>query len=159
MSTHKINDCSSFRDRLKSLRGTRSKAEFARFIGVSAPLYQKYEEGRIPSPDKLSLIAGSLGVTIDWLLGRDDTPLARVESELAKADADGGNDFKDTVLSEIDSCLSQFRAQPKPAVKETIHQQIALSAKKYEVYCDAHYGEAKKRLPEIGRAASKHGEK
>jgi len=41
MSTDKVKSGCFFSSRLAQLRGERSRAEFARFIGVSAPLYFK----------------------------------------------------------------------------------------------------------------------
>lgn len=58
----------NFSERLKMLRGNQSKADFARFLGVSAPLYQRYEEGRTPRSDILSLIATKCNKTVEWLL-------------------------------------------------------------------------------------------
>ena len=58
-----------FSDRLKELRGARSKAEFARFIGVPAPMYHRYELGQVPKSHYLQVIADRCGVTIEWLLG------------------------------------------------------------------------------------------
>jgi transcriptional regulator with XRE-family HTH domain len=58
-----------FSDRLKALRGTRSKAEFARFIGVPAPMYHRYELGQVPKSHYLQVIAARCGVTVEYLLG------------------------------------------------------------------------------------------
>jgi len=57
-----------FAERLKALRGDLSKAEFARKLGVSSPVYQRYEEGRIPRANTLSVIAERCGVRIEYLL-------------------------------------------------------------------------------------------
>lgn len=43
-------------------------AEFARFLGFPAPVYQRYEKGRIPSAENLSVIAQKCSVSTDWLL-------------------------------------------------------------------------------------------
>jgi len=58
-----------FSARLKALRGTRSKAEFARLIGVPAPMYHRYELGQVPKSHYLQVIADRCGVTIEYLLG------------------------------------------------------------------------------------------
>ncbi len=64
-----------FSDRLKALRGDRKKAEFSRFLGVSAPDYQRYENGRMPRADVLSAISARLNMTVDELLsGNSQTP-------------------------------------------------------------------------------------
>ena len=60
----------SFQDRIRALRGKRTKADFARYLGISAPAYQHYEDGRIPHSNVLSLISCKCGVTIEWLLGK-----------------------------------------------------------------------------------------
>lgn len=72
MSTPKYTNVNLFLSRLRELRGSRSKAAFARFLGLKPPVYQNYENGRVPSPDNLSLIAQKCGTTVDWLLGRQD---------------------------------------------------------------------------------------
>jgi transcriptional regulator with XRE-family HTH domain len=66
----------NFSDRLAGLRGKQqmNKAEFSRFLGLSPPVYQRYEAGRVPAADHLSVIADRCGVTVDWLLGRDSSP-------------------------------------------------------------------------------------
>ena len=72
------------KDRLKSLRraaGYVSMPEFCNAAGISFNTYQNYESGkRIPTTEMLIKIADFYGVTIDYLLGRDqgqtdDTPL------------------------------------------------------------------------------------
>lgn len=54
---------------LNRLRGARSKAEFARFLGVSPQVYQRYEHGRVPRADMLSAICSRCGVTVESMLG------------------------------------------------------------------------------------------
>ena len=61
---------SDFVNRLVSLRGMRSKAAFARDLGIAPQVYQRYEDGRIPSPEILARIADRCKVTVDHLLGR-----------------------------------------------------------------------------------------
>jgi transcriptional regulator with XRE-family HTH domain len=58
-----------FGDRLRDLRGTRKKAEFARFLGVDAPAYQRYEDGMVPRADCLCTMAQRAGVSVEWLIG------------------------------------------------------------------------------------------
>ena len=86
MSTEKIPE-SNFADRIRSLRGDRTKADFARFLGIPPPVYQRYEEGRIPSADNLMVISSRCGVSVDWLLGQSEShqpPLPRM-SEAEKS--------------------------------------------------------------------------
>ena len=87
MSTTKSREINfSFRKRLAGLRGNRSKAEFARFIGVSAPLYHQWENGATPTYNKALLIADKCGVSIDWLLGGKVSPPSK--SAAAKTTVD-----------------------------------------------------------------------
>lgn len=74
MSTKKLPKSNSFSVRIRSLRGDRKKADFARFLGIPAPVYQRYEAGRVPSSDNLSVISSRCGVSVDWLLGRTEYP-------------------------------------------------------------------------------------
>jgi transcriptional regulator with XRE-family HTH domain len=82
MSTGKINESGFFSDRLKSLRKDANKAVFSRKLGLSPQTYQHYEDGRIPRSDILGTIAERCGVSIDWLLGRDDSPPPTLSVEL-----------------------------------------------------------------------------
>jgi len=68
MSTPKLHSSNFFSGRLVSLRGKRTKAEFARFLGIPAPMYHRYELGQIPKNENLKVIAGKCGVTVDSLL-------------------------------------------------------------------------------------------
>ncbi|NCC62201.1 MAG: XRE family transcriptional regulator [Verrucomicrobiae bacterium] len=62
-----------FGDRLKSLRGNKTQAEFAEFLSInSAQTYGRYEKGRIPDAETLGVIANRCGCSVDWLLGRSD---------------------------------------------------------------------------------------
>ncbi len=72
MSTEKITERQLFSERLKTLRGKANKAAFSKLLGFSPPVYQRYEEGRIPSAENLSVIAERCGVSVDWLLGREE---------------------------------------------------------------------------------------
>ena len=63
-----------FSDRLKELRGTQSKADFARALGIPAPMYHRYENGQIPQYDNLKVISDYCGKTVDWLLKGQDPP-------------------------------------------------------------------------------------
>jgi Predicted transcriptional regulators len=71
-----------FSGRLRSLRGERSKAEFARFLGVSAPVYQRYEDGRIPRADALQTIAERLSVSVEWLVSGNSPPIGNSQTDI-----------------------------------------------------------------------------
>ncbi len=59
----------SLSSNLKAIRGSRSQADFARFLGVPTQVtYHRYENGRIPKPAILSRIAQKLGASVDELL-------------------------------------------------------------------------------------------
>lgn len=74
---------SDFVNRLVSLRGMRSKAAFARDLDIAPQVYQRYEDGRIPSPEILARIADRCKVSVDHLLGRVSPPVSVSESESA----------------------------------------------------------------------------
>jgi transcriptional regulator with XRE-family HTH domain len=68
-----------FSQRLAEVRGSRSKRAFSKEIGINSPqTYQHYENGRVPDIDTLSRIATHCGVTVDWLLGRDQRSLSEL---------------------------------------------------------------------------------
>lgn len=75
-----------FGSRLKGLRGSSTKRAFAARLGVSPSNYQYYEEGRVPEPERLSAMANTLGVSIDFLLGRTDDPSLRTTPPQARGD-------------------------------------------------------------------------
>ena len=59
----------NFAESLRSARGNRSQAEFARYLGIKhQQTYQAYESGRVPDGETLHQISLKLGVTIDALL-------------------------------------------------------------------------------------------
>ena len=61
-----------FSERLRSLRGARKPAEFARFLGIPAPMYHRYENGQIPKENNLRVIAEKCGVTVGSLLADNE---------------------------------------------------------------------------------------
>lgn len=79
-----------FSERLKSLRGSKSKSEFARLLGLTAQVYQRYEDGRVPRADTLSVIAERLNVSVRWLLsGEEVSPNGVTDSGLEAASRQG----------------------------------------------------------------------
>ena len=68
MSKEKLHESNFFSERLFALRGNRTKAEFARFLGIPAPMYHRYELGQIPKNENLKVISEKCGVTVDSLL-------------------------------------------------------------------------------------------
>lgn len=66
-----------FADRFRELRGERTQAEFADFLGISRPTVGFYENGdRVPDAIILKQIAERCGVTSDYLLGLSDNRTA-----------------------------------------------------------------------------------
>jgi len=113
-STEKITDGQLFAERLRELRGDRNKAEFARFLGVSAPVYQRYEDGRVPRHDYLSVIAEKCGVSVDWLLGRNP-PERRIKFSVP-------DDLRDVPPEKLAqkmcaACEEAFRTEGSDSVK------------------------------------------
>lgn len=62
-----------FAERFGELRGDKTQAEFADFIGISRPTIGFYENGeRLPDALVLKTIAEKCNVSSDWLLGLSD---------------------------------------------------------------------------------------
>lgn len=60
--------------------------QLAEIVGVSVGAISHYETGRrAPDPDMLSRIASALGVSVDYILGRDDADPSQ-KSEKAPED-------------------------------------------------------------------------
>lgn len=66
-----------------------SQKQFAELLGISQTNYGRYETGtRQPDAELLIKIADQFGVSIDYLIGRCDTPYyVRGESGLVPADS------------------------------------------------------------------------
>ncbi len=82
-------DLNVFAERLKEARTKKnmSQAELAKAIGVSTGTVSVYENpngARYPAFDKTVAIAETLGVSIDWLCGRDEKAKARSGVEILK---------------------------------------------------------------------------
>ena len=70
-----------FAARFGELRGDRTQAEFAEFLGISRPTVGFYENGeRIPDAVVLRQIAEKCGVTADYLLGLSDNKSLEYEN-------------------------------------------------------------------------------
>jgi len=70
-------DSNVFAERLKKARTAKSlsQAELAEKVGVSTTTissYEKFKDSKIPALDKAQTIAETLGVSLDWLCGKDN---------------------------------------------------------------------------------------
>jgi transcriptional regulator with XRE-family HTH domain len=111
VNTQSGNFSKAFGDNLKRLRGPRTQAAFARFLGITnQSTYHRYESGRVPSLEILGHIASQVGVTIGELLA------SRPPDEAKTAEASFPlrlSDFTDAELTDIISfLLADARARP-----------------------------------------------
>ncbi len=61
--------------RLNELRGNKTQAQIAQILGLPRETYRNYEVGnREPPLDTLLKMANYFGVSVDYLLGRDEVP-------------------------------------------------------------------------------------
>lgn len=63
--------------RIRAIRRERGMTmkQLGSIVGVSEAAISHYETGRRePDPNMLGLLANALGVTVDYLMGRDDVP-------------------------------------------------------------------------------------
>ena len=110
-----------FSERLKALRKSKgiTQEQLATIIGVERSSIGKYEGKShiVPSDDVKYRIAEYFGVTVDYLLGRSDSPTAPIS---------------ETDLSDIEQKLIEdFRALNKQG-KEYILQTMAMAVTIYK---------------------------
>lgn len=75
----------NIRTRRRALNLTMKQLSAA--VGVTEAAISHYETGRRePDPDMLGRIANALGVTVDYLLGREETPATSPAPQKAPAD-------------------------------------------------------------------------
>jgi transcriptional regulator with XRE-family HTH domain len=118
-------------ERLRMIRGVKSKRFFSTELGVSPQVYQKYEEGRIPSARQLLQIAHRLHVDPNWLLNgskhvestelRLPIPDGMVQRILARQQPDNGTGtpLEMTVADAVAYIARQLDLDPN-RVMETI---------------------------------------
>lgn len=70
-------------DRLKELRGSgRTQEDVAKAVGVSRAAYSHFENNRNePDNDTLKKLANFYGVSVDYLLGQNNTPKWATEKD------------------------------------------------------------------------------
>ena len=59
---------------LRALRGSRTKAEFAKILGIKPQTYQNYEDGRPARQEQLEKISRAIGVSVDELINDKSLP-------------------------------------------------------------------------------------
>jgi len=75
-----------FSARLRELRGKRSQADFANFLGIGQQrTYANYEKGRIPRGEVLEHICAKLGVSADYLLGAKNEKALEIVCDMSQA--------------------------------------------------------------------------
>ena len=83
-----------------------TQKEIAKQLGVSVQCYQGYETGyRQPTPDMLCKIADILGVSVDYLLGRETPP----NKNTALVNKDGITDVALNYIKEFESIINEKR--------------------------------------------------
>ena len=61
--------------------------QLASIVGVTEAAISHYETGRRePDPDMLGRIANALNVTVDYLLGREESPIEKPETKTTPAE-------------------------------------------------------------------------
>lgn len=147
MSTEKIPERQLFSDRLKKARLERNMngAEMADFIGVSAPVYSRYEKGRIPDAVTVAAIAAKCGKTVDWLMGRGvvyPNMAASDEARLMAENETSGKAVTSWYLNMVRVRMDMLRTIPPErhaATRADINQWLD----KYQQWCvDNHPNEA-----------------
>lgn len=74
-------------ERLRSLRGPLSQADFGSELGVSQPTVRNYENGaRLPDSDFVKNVCNKFGISADWLLfGKEDQ---KIDDDVPQKDSD-----------------------------------------------------------------------
>ena len=87
------------------MRRNLSQAQVAKALGVSSVVYSRYESGtRQPSIDIILQLADILGVTVDYLLGRqdiEDSTLSVYEVSLLMASRNADERAKQDALNML----------------------------------------------------------
>ena len=100
-------DVATFGDRLAAARDAAglSQAAFAKRLGVKASTIRKWEEDLAePRANRLSMMAGLLGVTITWLITGQGEGLDRPEADPLSEDLKG-------LLTELRDLRFSFSAK------------------------------------------------
>ena len=124
------------------MRGERSQAEFAEFLGLSSQqTYRNYEAGRIPKPEILQQIAVKLHLDPADLLSKDlssETPFAGAMHDAPVQEA-GARDALDWVVQHWSD--EELRAR----IDEAIDGGRSAIAKLFLEYWDQRKREGKRK--------------
>lgn len=115
----------TFSEKLKKLRKEKkvTQEQLAKIIGVERSSIGKYETGTQPSTDIMKRIADYFGVTVDYLLGREETKKAPVSPAVTTED------------EELMEYLEELRSRPemrmlfslsKNATKEDVEDAVRI---------------------------------
>jgi transcriptional regulator with XRE-family HTH domain len=131
-----ITNLAIFAERLKELRGLRSKAQFARELGLkSAATYFHYEQGRIPSETVLEIIAEKCNVSVKYLLGQEPALSSRDRSCLVEETRRIDATYEERLIEDIRTWLVQIRIMPDR--NEESRQAIDRLLVNYATWCKA----------------------
>ncbi len=104
----------TFGERILSVRKRLkwSQDELAKKVGTSAPIIGRYERNEIkPAIDTAKAIADALGVTVDFLLGGDDTIMDRDLLEKIKDIERFSEEEKNKIYDLIDMAISYHKTK------------------------------------------------
>lgn len=108
-----------FAARFSELRGERTQAEFAEFLGISRPTVGFYENGdRIPDALVLKQIAERCDVTTDYLVGLSDN---KTYSNAEIGEATGLSDNAIETLSWVVGQRNDYRKEPNEKDRENLY--------------------------------------
>lgn len=84
---------SDFAKRLRMLRGSKTREDFAKLLGINSRSLINYEQGeRIPKIDIAELICSKIGVSADWLIsGKGEPPYTGGQSADSLAESSAQN--------------------------------------------------------------------
>ncbi len=141
MSIGKIPARQLFSERLKSVRESRGmkSADMAKFLGLSAPVYSRYENGRTPDTNTVTVIAEKLGKTIGWLIGVEPGIVlnkmdAGSESQYMEETEHQGKTITAWHANEVRKRMDAMRQVP-PDHHGKIRTDINQCLDKYQTWC------------------------
>jgi transcriptional regulator with XRE-family HTH domain len=148
VSTPEKRNCGKTADRIREARERRAmkQVELAQRAGLQPSAISQFENGqREPSPENLCRLADALGVTVDYLLGRDKLQLAgpQIRSVVRHAE-----DMDQETLDELER-FSRFLAEQDKRKKAATVSKAQVDMLKAMAYVAA-FLEAWKKRAETG---------